>query len=117
MDIIGKAHTIGATESKGANNFQVKKIIIDRTWFHPEDGRPMPNFTEVTLMGDKTTLADGLQVGDKVRATIRLNGRFFDHEGEKKFAQDVVCSAFVITEKKQNDTAAAAPTQEPKEHY
>ena len=118
MEITGKAHQIGATETKGANSFKVKKIIIDRTWFHPEDGRPIKNFTEVTLMGDKTPLAENLQIGDKVKATIRINGRFFEHEGEEKFAQDVVCSQFMITEK-----AAASAEQsekadpETKEHY
>lgn len=118
MEITGKAHQIGATETKGVNNFKVKKIIIDRTWFHPEDGRPITNFTEVTLTGDKTALADNLQIGDKVKATIRINGRFFEHEGEQKFAQDVVCSQFTITEKAKDSTDQSGKVDpETKEHY
>ena len=107
MEITSKAHFIGATEMRGVNNFPVKKIIIDRTWFHPEDGRPIANFTEITLTGDKVDLAKNVQVGDRVKATVSLRGRYFEHEGAQKFAQDVVASTFVITAK-ANEAAAAS---------
>lgn len=117
MDLQGTVKTVGTIEEKGAKGFKIAKVILDRTSSY--QGQEYPNFTEITFQGNKTDLLEerNIAVGDFVTVSGDLQGRFFEYNGEKKFAQDVVCSAFVITEKKQSDTAAAAPTQEPKEHY
>lgn len=89
MELQGKIKTISATELKGANNFKTRKIMLDRTSTY--EGNTRVNFTEITLLGDKADLPEQqhLRPGDFVKCTFNVKGRFFHHEGQEKFAQDV----------------------------
>lgn len=89
MELEGVVHNVGAVETKGAD-FNVAEIILDRK--SSFEGREFPNFTKITLQGKKTELISqrDLMPGDYVRVTGDIKGRFFQHDGKEKHAQDFV---------------------------
>lgn len=89
MELQGKIKTINPIELKGANQFKTRKIMLDRTTEY--EGQRRENHTEITLLGDRADLPEQkqLQPGDFVKCQFNVKGRFFTHEGQEKFAQDV----------------------------
>lgn len=107
MELQGKIKTIGAIETKGTNNFKTRKIMLDRSSTY--EGKTRTNFTEISLLGDKTDLPEqkGLQAGDFVKCQFNIEGRFFTHEGTEKFAQDVKVWQIDVVSKAQPATTSA----------
>lgn len=89
MELQGTVHAVGAIQTKGTD-FKVAEIILDRKSIY--QGKEYPNFCKGVLQGNKTELLATVnpQVGDYVEVTGDLQGRFFDYQGETKFAQDFV---------------------------
>lgn len=89
MELQGTVHAVGAIQTK-ANDFKVAEIILDRKSIY--QGKEYPNFNKVTLQGHKTDLLTNInpKVGDYVKVTGDIQGRYFDYQGEAKFAQDFV---------------------------
>lgn len=85
----GKIKTIAPIVVRGDKNFKTRKIILDRTSEY--EGRVNVNHTEITLLGDRADLPEaiGLNPGDIIKCDFNVKGRFFQHEGVEKFAQDV----------------------------
>lgn len=108
MELQGTVKTVGAIEEKGANNFKVAKIVLDRTTTY--QGQTYPNFTEVTFQGKKTDLLEERNIaeGDFVKVDGDLQGRFFQHENKEKFAQDFAGWKLEIVKKKITTDSAAA---------
>lgn len=114
MELQGLVHKVGKIEEKGANEFLVAKITLDRKSIY--HGQEYPNFTEVTLQGKKTDLLEERNIapGDFVKVTGDLQGRFFQHEGTEKFAQDFVAWNIEMVKKKiVGDGPAPAPEDAP----
>lgn len=103
MELQGTVHTVGAIQTKGTD-FKVAEIILDRKSIY--QGKEYPNFAKVTLQGNKTELLATVnpQVGDFVEVSGDLQGRFFDYQGDTKFAQDFVIWGIKVVRK--NEPAA-----------
>ena len=112
MELQGTVKTVGNIEEKGAKGFKVAKVILDRTSSY--QGQEYPNFTEITFQGNKTDLLEERNIaeGDFVTVSGDLQGRFFEYNGEQKFAQDFVVWKLEITRKKM---AAPTPPENTKE--
>lgn len=112
MDLQGTVKTVGAIEEKGAKNFKIAKVILDRTSTY--QGQEYPNFTEITFQGNKTDLLEERNIaeGDFVSVSGDLQGRYFEYNGEQKFAQDFVVCKLEITRKKM---ATPTPPENTKE--
>lgn len=120
MDITGKILRIENTETVGANNFEKRKIYLDRTRKEQYSDREFPNFAEITLLGERTKFPEqiALQPGDVAKFYIDVNGRFFQHEGKELFAQELV--AWKIekrTATNQNPNQNVQPTQPQEDVY
>ena len=112
MELQGTVKTVGNIEEKGAKGFKVAKVILDRTSSY--QGQEYPNFTEITFQGNKTDLLEERNIaeGDFVTVSGDLQGRFFDYNGDTKFAQDFVVWKLEITRKKM---ATSTPPENTKE--
>lgn len=107
MNLQGKIHSIGAIEEKGADKFKTRKLIIDRT--REYEGRRFVNHSEITLLGDDHTKIPetlNLQPGDVIKCEGDIKGRFFQHEGKEKFAQDFNSWKIEIVQQAQSATGA-----------
>ena len=89
MNLQGKIKTIAPIVLRGTTEFKTRKIMLDRTTQY--EGNLSVNHTEITLLGDRADLPEelNLQPGDIVTCDFQIKGRFFDHEGVEKFAQDI----------------------------
>ena len=106
MVLQGTVQTVGPIEEKGAKNFKICKIMLDRTTTH--QGQTYPNFTEITLIGKKTDMVKekNIAVGDYITVKGDLNGRFFTNkEGGESHAQDFQVWAIEMTRKLQTNEA------------
>ena len=101
MELQGTVHNVGAIETRGTD-FKVAEIILDRKSIY--QGKEYPNFAKVVLQGNKTELLATVnpQVGDYVEVSGDIQGRFFDYQGEKKFAQDFVIWGLKVIRKNES---------------
>lgn len=116
MELQGTVKTVGAIEERGANNFKIAKVILDRTSTY--QGQEYPNFAKVTFQGKKTDLLEERNIapGDFVKVDGDLQGRFFIHNGEEKFAQDFVAWKLEILRKHIVTDAKQPPQTPPQEN-
>lgn len=105
MELQGTVKTVGPIEEKGASNFKIAKVLLDRS--NTYQGTTYENFTEVTFQGKKTDLLEERNIaeGDFVKIDGDLQGRFFQHDGKEKFAQDFVAWKLEIVKKKIQEPA------------
>lgn len=103
MELQGTVHTVGAIQTKGAD-FKIAEIVLDRKSIY--QGKEYPNFSKVFLQGNKTDLLTTVnpQVGDYVEVSGDLQGRFFEYQGEQKFAQDFVIWGIKVVRKAEATT-------------
>ncbi len=108
MELQGTILSVGAILEKGASNFKVAKIMLDRKSSY--QGKEYPNFTEVTFQGNKTDILEKTNVapGDYVKVNGDLQGRYFDYQGEQKFAQDFVAWSLETIRKVEPQTSTPA---------
>ena len=98
MELQGTVHTVGEIQTRG-NDFKVAEIVLDRKSIY--QGKEYPNFNKITFQGNKTELITNVapKVGDYVKVTGDIQGRYFDYQGEAKFAQDFVVWTLEILRK------------------
>lgn len=109
MNLQGKIKSIDAIIERGASNFKTRKIVLDRTTVY--EGRTNVNFTEISLLGDKTALPETLNLkpGDFIKCDFNIEGRYFDYQGEQKFSQEVKVWKIEVVGQSQ-PTPAVAPS-------
>ena len=102
MELQGTVHKVGTIKEKGTSAFKVAEVILDRKTIY--QGQEYPHFTKVVFQGKKTELLEerNIAVGDYVKINGDLNGRYFTHQGEEKFAQDFEAWSLEITRKNIN---------------
>ena len=110
MELQGTVHTVGAIQTKGAD-FKVAEIVLDRKSIY--QGKEYPNFAKVVVQGNKTELLATVnpQVGDYVEVSGDIQGRFFDYQGDQKFAQDFVVWGIKVIRKAEGATEQEKPKE------
>ncbi len=77
--IEGRVISIGQTEQK-SEKFSVRKFVVD------DESPEYANLHEFQLANAKTTLADGLKIGTRVRVHFNIRGRAWTSpKGELKY--------------------------------
>ena len=75
MQISGKVHLIGQTESVGANGFTKRQIVIETSEQYPQK-------VAIDFVKDKCSILDNYKVGQEVTVDVNLrgleyNGKFY----------------------------------------
>lgn len=102
MTITGKIVKIENTELLGEKKYPKRKFYLDRSRKDQFSDDVFANFNQVTLRGEKNVaLIDSFQIDDVVEITADINGNFFTHENEEKFAQELNCWAIVLKKRRE----------------
>lgn len=73
MEIKGKVHAVGQTETIGSNGFTKRQLVIETIEQYPQK-------VSVDFVKEKTALLDNLNVGAEVTAYINIRGN--EHNGK-----------------------------------
>ena len=80
FEIQGELHSIGDTQTFGANGFTKREFVIKVTG---DDENPAyPNYVALEVIKDKCELMDQYQVGDEVYVHFNLSGRLWAAAGK-----------------------------------
>ena len=90
--VSGKVGVIEETKTYGQKGFRKRLVVLEQ-----EKGR-FTNYVPVEFTNDNCDLADGLNVGDEVEITYRLNGRKWqkDPSAEVKYFVNVEAIRFSV---------------------
>lgn len=100
MNVIGKIHLIGQTETVGNNGFTKRLLVIETSEQYPQK-------IPIDFVKDKTSVLDNYKVGDEVNVSINLRGS----EYQGKFY--VNCQGWKI--EKVNGNSQPKPAAQPEE--
>lgn len=95
LEFIGKVHQVDETKSYGAKGFLKRQLVVKEM----KENDKYPNLVPFTLTGDRTSLADDVHVGDKVKCSFVLNGRSWQKTPEdevKYFCDNVVLKLEIL---------------------
>ena len=99
----GRVISIGQTEQK-SETFSVRKFVVD------DEAPEYANLHEFQLSNAKTTLADGLTIGTRVRVHFNLRGRAWNSpSGELKYFSSIDAWKIEIL----NGVSEQQPQQQP----
>ena len=83
MEVKGKIHFIGDTQSFGSNNFQKREVVVTTEEQYPQK-------ILIEFVQDKCAILDNYDVGEKVSIAINLRGREWTNpEGEVKYFNSI----------------------------
>lgn len=74
LEFTGIVHVVAETKSYGAKGFLKRQLVVKEA----KENDKYPNLVPFTLTGDRTSLADDLHEGDKVKCSFVLSGRGWD---------------------------------------
>lgn len=99
----GIIHAITPTELKGAKGFKVRSIILKMS-----DDQDFEQFVNFELLGDKTSLGDSLQKGDKAILHFDLRGR----EWNERYFNSLVVWKAEAADRGEIAPAESAPAED-----
>ena len=71
MQILGKVHLIGQTESVGANGFTKRQIVIETSEQYPQK-------VAIDFVKDKCSVLDNYKVGQEVTVDVNVKGNEYN---------------------------------------
>ena len=71
MEIIGKVHLIGETQTVGNNGFTKRMIVVKTDEQYPQD-------IGIDFVKDKTSILDKYKVGQNVKVSINIRGNEYN---------------------------------------
>lgn len=89
MELKGRILEIGE-KREISEKFSVQSFRLDLTRFDSNTGEEYPNFGEFQVINGKIDLSK-FQEADRVTVHFNVNGRFYEKDNEKKFAQTLNC--------------------------
>lgn len=69
---VGVVAGVMPTEQKG--NWNVRKIVLDKSWYNNNTGELKEDYHPWQFFGDKCSDLDGIEKGDKVKITFSIKG-------------------------------------------
>ncbi len=81
-EVQGKLIVKGETESFGANDFKVRKFVLE---LENERNPEYNQFRELQLTKDKCDMLDAYEIGEEVKVQFNLDGRAWEKEGVTKY--------------------------------
>jgi hypothetical protein len=90
--VSGVVHLVEETKTYGQKGFRKRLVVLEQ-----DNGR-FTNYIPVEFIQDACDTADGLNVGDQVEVTYRLNGRKWqrDANSEVKFFLSAEATSFSV---------------------
>jgi hypothetical protein len=106
MEIKGRVHEIGAVQQI-SETFKKRDLIVEYA-----ENPTYPEYLRFEAMQDKTSLFDGLKVGDEVEVSFNLRGRAWtDKTGKTSYFNSMI--VWRINTISNNAGAGAAPDYAP----
>lgn len=88
MYLIGTILKRGEITSK-TETFKVQQFYLDSSIYDQFTGEKRENYLKFQLINSNIEALKHFRDGERVKVHFNLKGRFFEHEGEKKHAQDI----------------------------
>ena len=105
MEVKGTIKEIFDTQVKG-NNFEVRQMVLETDEQYPQD-------LLIQFVGDKTSVLDKYNIGDKVTIGINLRGRaWVNPEGETKYFNTIQGWRIDYTYKQNTEKQNTEPLDE-----
>ena len=102
MEVKGTVKEIFDTQVKG-NNFEVRQMVLETDEQYTQD-------LLIQFVGDKTSVLDKYNIGDKVTIGINLRGRaWVNPEGETKYFNTIQGWRIDYTDKQNTEPFDKAP--------
>lgn len=76
MEIIGKLKAKSDIKSFD-NDFKIQEFYLDCQKFNPDTGEPIENLLKLQVTGNKISLLDNANKGDKIKVLFNIKGRLF----------------------------------------
>lgn len=100
MEVKGRIHRIGETQTIGGNGFTKRELVIKTEGDYPQ-------FITVEFVKDKTSILDKYKSGDAVEVGINLEGReWINPKGEAKYFNSIkgwMVKKLEMTNKQEDD--------------
>lgn len=94
LELVGE--TIARNSSNGGQPFYRREFVLDCTRFNPDTGEPWENHPKFELSGNKCTLIDQFQIGQRLTVDFSLRGSKYTDEKTKETKYFTTISAFGI---------------------
>jgi len=100
----GVVHLVEETKTYGQKGFRKRVVVLE------QDRGQFTNYIPVEFTQDACETADGLNVGDEVEISYRLNGRKWqrDSNSEVKFFLNAEATGFEVVGRQAPEEAGAA---------
>ncbi|MCA9212880.1 MAG: DUF3127 domain-containing protein [Planctomycetales bacterium] len=98
----GVVHVVEETKTYGAKGFRKRLVVLEQ-----DNGR-FTNYVPVEFTQDRCDTADGLNVGDEIEVTYRLNGRKWQKDPSSEVKYFLNAEALSYKAVGGGDSASAA---------
>ena len=71
MEILGKAHVIGATETVGAKDFKKRTIVV-------ATDEQYVQYIPIDFLQDKCSILDNYAIGQQVKVSVNIRGNEYN---------------------------------------
>lgn len=103
IELNGEVAFIGQTTEVGTNKFQVRELLLTT-----DKEEEYPQLIAIQAVGGKTSIFDGLSVGDEISLKASLNGRGYQAVNKPQSAINQI-NAWKVDIIKSNGSAPVAP--------
>ncbi len=88
MELIGVIHTLGE-EQKFSETFEMQLVYLDCSTYEQGTGRKFENILKIQFVNAKIDLLKGFQVGERVKVSFNIQGRFREVDGKTYHNQNL----------------------------
>jgi hypothetical protein len=103
----GHVHLVEETKTFGQKGFRKRMVVLEQ-----DNGR-FQNYVPVEFLQDACDQVNGLQVGDEIEVTYRLNGRKWQRDPDSEVKYFLSCEAVNFRVLSGAGGAAAGPSSDP----
>ena len=119
FQITGKLELVGETVARNSSNggqpFYRREFVLDCTRYNPDTGEPWYNYPKFELSGNKCTLIDHFQIGQRLTVDFSLKGTKYTDEktGETKFFTTINAFGIALAQQGQQQQTQYQPATAP----
>ena len=119
FQITGKLELVGETTARNSSNggqpFYRREFVLDCTRYNPDTGEPWENHPKFELSGNRCTLIDQFQIGQRVTVDFSLKGSKYTDEktGEIKYFTTIGAFGIALAQQGQQQQTQYQPATAP----
>lgn len=96
LQITGKIlriEPINSIPTRNGGTFNKREFVLDCTRYNPDTGEPWENYPKFEIVGQRCSMLDGFNEGDKVQVSFTLSGNKYVKDGVERFFTSIVAYA------------------------